>query len=442
MKLVIDPLLAHRIQLDLDESSSALPVHIRANAHLDALRVEGSDPESQRISFQRGTLQNIDVSIGTHVVQADSLTVEGAITLRDLRTELDLQTDAANLKGLRYRSEAFEIGVEEAALPQGVDYKGSRQVVIPSLVARNAKLVVPDLLAAFVSEAETAVEAGAPPAPPAPVDQASGLLGFEFLDTLNGHAHLDVDVHADVPVIKRREATHKYRIPIRDGTVSIEKLEDDLAGLEDAVIDFELEDHKLILEKDVPLIPWDNTTLVSWALDDEEYALAKKDRVRIRTLLGYQLHLDELGGGKGKAADKEKADAPPVKLRQIAARNLDVLLGLTHPTTISLGHAGTIHIGAEDRPGLADLAITGEVRFNPEQALAPTELQFTIKEIFVALKGLGAAAVTVDVDAIHLEEIRDAALGMAGLTPGRLELTIGRLTITNLTLTFPKKDAG
>jgi len=437
VQLVIDPLLAHHMQLQLDEAMFPVPVRLRADAHLDALRVEGREAESQRISFQRGTLQNIAVNLGEHLVEIDNVTVEGAITLRDLRTEMDLQTDAVRARGLRYRSELFELVVEEAQLSGGVDLKASNQVVIPELVARNVRLVVPDILGLLglgaLREREVARGAGDESSASSPKPRASVIRDFEFLDSLNGHVNVDVDVDADVPVIGTRKATHPYRTPITDGTVSIEKLEDDLSGLEDAVIDFELEDGKLILEKDLPLIPWDNTTLISWDLDPEELALAERDRVRLRTLLNYDLHFgdgDGGGGGGGTAG---------VVLRRIAARNLDVVLSMTRPAAIALGDAGTIRVGTEDRPGLVELSASGEAHFEPGKELAPTTLNASIDEVLLGLAGLKIAIAAIDADAIRLQKIRDVEITLEGYLPRRLEAKVDLFSANNLALALLRK---
>ncbi len=430
MQLIIDPLLAHRMQLELDDALFPVPVRLRADAHLDALRVEGREAESQRISFQRGALQNIAVNLGDHLVEIDNLTVEGAITLRDLRTEMDLETDAVRVRGVRYRSDLLELSVDEAELKGGVDLRASRKVVIPGLVARNARLVVPDILRLFgldrLREREAARAEGSAPSP---APRKVAIQDFSFLDALNGHVNVDVDVDADVPVIGTRKATHPYRTPITDGTVSIEKLEDDLAGLEDAVIDFELKDGKLILEKDLPLIPWDNTTLVSWDLDPEELALAKRDRVRLRTLLRYDLHLGGGDGGGGGTAG--------VVVRKIGARNLDVVLSMTEPGTIALGELGTIRVGAVGRPGLVELTANGEANFEPGKELAPTSINAAIAEVLFGVEGLKAAIAVVDAEAINLRKLRDVEITMEGYLPRRLEATVDVVTATNLALELP-----
>jgi hypothetical protein len=435
VQLVIDPLLAHRLQLQLDDGMFPVPVRLRADAQLDALRVEGREAENQRISFQRGNLQNIAVNLGEHVVELDNVAVEGAITLRDLRTEMDMQTDAVSARGVRYRSELFELSVEEAKLSGGVDLKASRKVQVPNLVARNARLVVPDILALFGlgwlrEDAAARASDDDVPKPEAPPSKLS-LGGFEFLDSLNGHVNVDVDVDVDVPVIGTREATHHYRTPIKDGTVSIEKLEDDLAGLEDAVIDFEVENGQLILEKDLPLIPWDNTTLISWDLDPEELAMAERDRVRLRTLLKYDLHLgDGKGGGGGATAG--------VVIRKIAARNLDVVLSMTTPSVIALGDIGTIRIGTEDRHGLVGLTASGEGHFKPNEEMAPTAIQAGIEEVLLGFEALKIAMLQMDADAIQLEHIHDVEISMEGYLPRRLEATVDVFTATNLELTLPR----
>ena len=74
---------------------------------------------------------------------------------------------------------------------------------------------------------------------------------------------------------------HKLRVPVEHGVINFHELERDLSFLEDAVLDFEWKGDRLILEKDIPLVPFDNETLVSWRLDDEGQALADAERLRL-----------------------------------------------------------------------------------------------------------------------------------------------------------------
>src|SRR5690606_38543108 len=122
--------------------------------------------------------------------------------------------------------------------------------------------------------------------------QARAPLDLGFLDRLRGRIHLDVVTDIRLPIIRTRRATHTVRLEVRDGMIEYKRLEKGLAPLEDAVLDFAIRKGRLVLEKDIPLIPFDRRTLVSWPLEEDERRLADGGWVRLARLARPRVEVD------------------------------------------------------------------------------------------------------------------------------------------------------
>src|SRR5262249_52481410 len=154
------------------------------------------------------------------------------------------------------------------------------------------------------------------------------------------------------------------RIPIVDGRLNFKDLERDLSLLENLVLDFVVRDGTLILEKNVPLIPFDNETLVYWPLAGEELELASRELVRLRTLLRWRLPFRE---NKPRAEDAFALTRVP--LEEINAR-----LRLGGPAALVLGERGVLTLGAEERAAIGSLKVTGAIRYAMSGSTDSTEV--------------------------------------------------------------------
>lgn len=322
-----------------------------------------------------------------------TLTAEVACGGVDLQWDVGAQLGPLTLSSVRLARGPLTLTMEQLSLPEGLVVAGGA-VEIPALELRGASLELDPLR----------LGGGGGPGP-----------DLGFLDALHGQLDVDLMLDLTAPVLGRRRATHPMRLAIVDGTIDYRELEDSLSLLEDTVIDFELEGETLILEKDLPLVPFDNTTLVTWQLDEPEQELARQGRVRLRRLLDYALP-DRAG------------DTPPavsVELHRLELSSIDVALGVEELVEIALGGAGQIQLGGDERPGVVELRARGELRHDAAEPALPSEIIVSVKEVNGQLPGLQLHGLEVAAHSFHLGAVEGARLTFAGLQPRRLELPLG-----------------
>jgi hypothetical protein len=278
-------------------------------------------------------------------------------------------------------------------------------------------------------------------------------IDWRFLDRVDGQIDVDVTVDVHLPVIRRRKATHYFRVPIEKGIFNYRQLENGLSSLENAVIDFDLRGHKLVIERDLPIIRM-RKTLVEWRLDDEEMALARQRRVKLRTLPRFVIK-----SGNGKNSD--------IKLHGIDVHPINIDLSVASPaapeakadaetSAESNAETGAAGEGAESR------APEGASAASPEQAagaqtyggilpelvlrrlLATGSLYYPegegalalkVKQLAAALRGLPLGGYVVDVGAIRVDSIEPIKIVFDGLRPRAISLTLSGLALERVTVT-------
>jgi hypothetical protein len=283
-------------------------------------------------------------------------------------------------------------------------------------------------------EAERADDAGAaaPGAPERPSIRSQ--IDWRFLDRVDGQIDVDVTVDAHLPVIRRRRATHYFRVPIEKGIFNYRQLESGLSSLENAVIDFDVRGHKLVIERDLPIIRM-RKNLVEWHLDDEEMALARQRKVKLRTLPRF-----EIKTSNGKDSD--------VKLHGIEIHPINIDLSVAPPAEASppgdgaeacapAGAAGPEQAAAaQEYSGilpeltLRRLIATGSLDF-PE---GEGSLLIKIKQLAAALRGVPVGPYVVDVGAIRVDSIEPIKIVFDGLVPRGISLTVHGLELERVTV--------
>jgi len=370
-----------------------------------------------------------------------------------------LEVTAASITaaGLDVRSRAIGIAADHVAVQEAAIRGRTFSLAAVSVSKLSLEL---DLAALATREQDEGADAAAeaPPAKPS----IRSLIDWRFLDRVDGQIDVDVTVDVHLPVIRRRRATHYFRVPIEKGIFNYRQLESGLSSLENAVIDFDLKGHKLVIERDLPIIRM-RKNLVEWRLDDEEMALARQRKVKLRTLPRY-----EITPGNGKGGD--------VKLHGIEIHPINIDLSVA-PAAAASASALSSATASEADPGAATgedagAHTAGEVRADaaqaeqappsaheyrgilPELSLrrlmvtgsidypdAEGSLAIKVKQLATALRGLPLGNVVVDVGAVRIDSIDPIKIVFDGLVPRAISLTINGLELERVTVTRAAADA-
>ncbi|MBX3261838.1 MAG: hypothetical protein KF782_19295 [Labilithrix sp.] len=253
-------------------------------------------------------------------------------------------------------------------------------------------------------------------AAPAPPRAREPLLDLRLLDALEGRLDVDVEVDLTVPIIGRRQATHRLRVGIDQGTIDFLALERNLSRLEDAILDFAVRDGGLALERVNPLLParGHGKPIVVWDLDAADLELAKNDRVRLSVLPNARV----------VGADDPKPEAPqaksPISLRHLAFLGLDARLRLA-PIELASGQLRLKHVGG--------LTLGGEVRYDPGEPAPPGLVRGDLSELAASVHRLALGASTLDVEAVQVDRVAPVEVAFADVTPTSLALDLKGLVL-------------
>lgn len=353
------------------------------------------------------------------------------------RTEI--VTSALALGKLEASSRNIDFAIEELVMPRGMNVVGG-QICIPELAIAKITMTIDQLQDLLPREG------GEQAKTEAKTDSGNDWIQIpldpRLLDLVNGRFAVDVTVDAALPVIGRRKATHAFRVPIESGTLNYKQLERGLSTLEDAVIDFELRNSKLVIERDIPIIRL-RKNLVEWSLDEDELALAQQRRVRLRTLPHYRLvsgggndikinsvHLDPidiaLTVGDGQAleaaqANGENGSTSPADGAQEGAAGADAASARAEEPPLE---------GILPRLRIGSLEISGCLR-SPDQAGL---LAIAIRNILASLRNLTLGSVQVDVGTIAVDAIEPIQITFDGVRPDAASVTIEGLRLQDIKL--------
>lgn len=362
---------------------------------------------ARRVEIAALELGDARLELGGTVVTLGALTARAvAATLGEAGTEVKVGSVGA--LGVEVVTGSTKVRASELALPRGASYDAAGVACERATIAELAFAL------ALAPRATPKSEPGAGPG-----------LDLRLLDQLQGHVHVDVTVDAKVPVIKRRVATHELRVHIEDGVIDFHELERDLSLLEDAILDFEFEGDRLILEKDLPLIPFDNQTLVFWQLDDEGKRLAADRRVRLRTLA--QPSLPDAGDAKPGAKSS-------FELVRLDFDPLEAKLRLKGPGRFALPGGAHLRVGDVQRPGIADLELKAAIRHRADNPSEPGQIEVRASGVCLGLEGLAVGERTLGVDGLVIASTGAITVSFEGLSPRRVEGTLRGVEITGASL--------
>ncbi|ACY18932.1 hypothetical protein [Haliangium ochraceum] len=433
------------------------------------LAVEGLDLEQRaeggQVVANALEVRTLETILGDFLLRAETVRAESAAArwgdaasaAQVAETEADTKAvdiDAGLLKanGLSARSRSIELDGDELRI-HDISVRGSMYTV-SKLEADKLSCTI-DLTAAPVDGDEVSAEK--PAAPPPPKAKPSGkpnpfVIDWRLLDRVDGELDVDATVDVHLPVIRRRKATHCFRVPIERGILNYRQLESGLSMLENAVIDFELRKNKLVIERDLPIIRM-RKNLVEWDLDAEGVALAKQRRVRLRTLPHYRIVSsgDNKGGGGGD-----------VKLQGLDLDNLRIEFSATKPTAPAKAQVVSLEGGAAPAAApaapaapaavngpqpqfegvlsdflLTRLSIGGELHYPDGQGI----LNIKIKQLLTGLRGLRVGDLRIDVGAVRLEALEDGKVHFDGMKPTKITLTLRGLALENVVVEKLPGDA-
>jgi len=246
-----------------------------------------------------------------------------------------------------------------------------------------------------------------------------GNLIGEVLDRLEGHVGFQVVIGIDLPVLGRRKTTSNFQLPVISGTVEYALLERGLASIIDTAFDLELRDDTLILEKDLPLLPFDNVTTLVWKLNPTEVQVAKAGRVRFATLL--------------------RAEQPPGLPNDDLAKLLDFvsideiaidLSVATAPVVLEWPGGGQIVWGSTLVPPLDTFTVRGNVmcKGDAEAVAAPTTIRAGLARAAILAEGVPLGGLETVVAGAELYELEVEAT-MLGFVPREVSIRAGQLKL-------------
>ena len=370
-----------------------------------------------RVSIERLALQAVEGRLGGLSYRIGELSLDGVQTDQpDSGGDGPLSIAAASGRDLVVDDGNLVVYIARFGMSEGLSLPGTGDIHVPRVSVVDARFEVSDIAAMFRGAGSHA-DAGA--------ERRNGPDSWEFLDLIDGALNVDLFLDLNVPVLgtRRRRATHRFRVPLHGGSLDFERLEDDLHWLEDAFLHIELADDKLVLEKDIPLVPFAGKALMWWNLTAEEVQLARTDRVRLRSLLHWELPPPDPKPKKNR-----------LELNEIALREIAVTLSTRGPAAIDFGARGAVTLGTAERPGVLGLQATGELHYNSHEPLEPTRVHGGIEALTGALRDLVLGSLLVDARDLQLGPFTNVELAFTGFRPGRLTGAVATASAHNLHL--------
>jgi len=443
---------------------------VATNIKIEA-RVPLGDPLSLTARIEVGSAQIGGLKFNGFGVEKEmSLVAQGVVIEQDAKKNRRVSVDQVNVSGLSAAHELGKVQIAKIILQGlGIDLEadGAWGARIAALAVSELKAHALDVDAHVervaidrIQLTPTTATVGSLsvgsvgfaannlpiPDPFAPSDQPkpSGPVKFEpprlpdvpFLDDLQGRFNLDLTVDLAVPILKSRKATHKIEMDLVDGTFDFKVVEHGLSGLEDAVLDFEVKPGKLILEKDIPLIPFDNTTLVWWPLDPDEHQAAKKEkRVRLRRMLDF--NLTEFVTTKLEAALNSQGASSffKVALNTLCVDNLDCDVELGGPSRFDLDPFVSVTFGGDGRKAVKRLRMNGAVHFAPEADLDPTVVEIELQEAVVGLEKLAILGYSASIGEIAVGSVSDLTVTFNEILPDTVQGTVSNIALSGVRAT-------
>jgi hypothetical protein len=273
--------------------------------------------------------------------------------------------------------------------------------------------------ASFTGEGEP--ETG--PSAPREGARTSPFVDLAILDGLGGELNVNLFVDISVPVIGSRRATHRFRIPVKGGTLDYIGLEDDLSTLESALLDFAVRsDDTLVLEVGIPLLPTRGRgkPIVAWDLTPEDRSLAERNRIRLALLPSARPANEAPGEARQSEAGRGKDDSA-FALRQLGFRSVEATFELA-PVSRELG-------GYVEALAIGRASIRGDLHHDPRAPTRPGELLGDLRETRLALRPLPVGSQTLTVSRLQFTRAKDLRVRFVDVRPGSAEGVLEELSL-------------
>jgi len=391
-------------------------------AGVELLSGDPTSGESPALRVGHLEMERLGGAVRGATYTAESMTADGVETRPQAGRH---EADEVLFHGVRVcvhtgSAEPVDVSIKQLGLSGGGQYKTGAngvEIIAPRVSLDDVRVVIPDVGALLRRERPAG---GGPP-------------DLHFLDVLHGHLHLDLVVDMTVPWIGRRRKTHYFRVPVEYGTIDYQRLEDDVHWLEGLFLTLDLVGDRLVLARDLPLLPMSKKALLEWPLAEKDLQAAAFHRVHLRNVFGWQVSdATRAAGDNGKSGKGKK-----LTLHSLAMENIDITLTATAPTIIELSRGGVMQLGSAGQPGLVDGRWSGAIRYDSTGAVSPTLVTGVVELLEVTLKDVLVGAAQVNMDRLHVGRIHRLALHFDGLRLHRAEVDIDRMTAGDIRVTIP-----
>jgi hypothetical protein len=401
------------------------PLVVRAELSLAGVAYERSALAGQRAELESLEIHSLRVELqGKPVVHAEGLVLQGVRVTVEPGGDVSLRCNMARAESVFIEHGGRSIQLHQVESSKGFELQGDK-LRWPELSVERLVANVPELPA-------RRAESSAPPPPSA----AQAPLDLPLLDHLSGLLALDLLLDIRIPILPDRRATHSIRLPIIAGAIDFKQLEGCLAGLENALLDFEVNEEGLILELDpIPGVSFDNVTLVTWPLSGHDHVVAKtQQKIRLRRLLDYRLSPKLASASERPASHPEGAPARPSALRRLHAGHIGTVLKLGGPIEHPLPGLGTLRLGAPGAPAVGELRLSGQVDHTPGQPPSATELRIDASDLLLGALIVDGSGRHAEVERLGIGRIDGARVGLLGLQPRSVSLDAKQVRIGGVDL--------
>lgn len=390
-------LLADHLTVDVGD------VTVRGRASLGGVRLvldgERGSLSAERVELDAFHLRIGDVDVRADAVRGDRVTLGWGAHFELRAARLEAPAIAVSLPDVRLMTSgvsASDVALAGPAVSIGQARVGEASLDLHLHANANAE-------SAEIAESEARAH-----------DEP--FLDRAVLDALAGQLDVDAAVDLTVPILGRRRATHRLRVPIDAGTVDFLALEHNLSKLEDALLDFSVRDGALVLERVNPLRPTrgHGKPVVAWPLSPADLELAKKNRVRLAVLPTARV----------VGSDEPKESGPPtVALRHLGLLAIHANLTLA-PRTPTRGIL---------RPtSLSSLSLSGDVQYDPGEPAPPGAIHGRLEGFAASVVGLPLGTSTLGVGALSVGAMTDLEVTFADVTPTHVRLRLRDVTLDGL----------